>query len=333
MQDFDSIYEWLNVHFDHVFYESEVSDESQSIVDEYIEKGLFTESEGAIGMSLEEQKLGYFMARKSDGTSLYITKDLALAKRKFNEFNIDRSIYVVGSEQNFHFKQLFEALKLMGFKQANKCYHLSYAHVTLKEGKISSRKGNAFTFKQLVDMVSKELDRILERYKGVWDQDEIDSTARLLAVGAIKYGMLGSDPQKEIVFDPKAWVSFEGNSGPYLMYSYARTCSILRKCEDQGYTYNYQSLHLLDHKLEHEMLRGLYEFNRVCKATCEQYKPSTLANHLFALCKSFNRFYAECPVLNAPEGEREARISLIKSFTEVLHKGLHLLGITPPSRM
>lgn len=334
LEDFNQIYSWLDVHFDHFFYESEVSNASQEIVEEYIAKGLFVEDKGAIGFDMSDKKLGFFMARKSDGTTLYITKDLALAKVKFNQFNIQKSIYVVGSEQNFHFKQLFYALEKMGFTAAKDCYHLSYGMVVRPEGKMSSRAGNSFTFLQLIKIVQDEVVGYLEKYRGEWSEDRINDTAHKLTVGAIKYGMLIADPNKEIVFDPKEWVSFEGNSGPYLMYSYARTQSILTKCHEQNYFASVDQLDSLTHETERELLRALYDFNKMALYAAENYKPSSLAHHLFSMCKSFNRFYVEVSVLKAESEQiRNARIALIESFALTLKNGLHLLGITPPEKM
>lgn len=334
LDDFNSIYSWLDVHFDHFFYESEVSEASQEIVEEYIKKGLFVEDNGAIGFDMSDKKLGFFMARKSDGTTLYITKDLALAKVKFNQFNIQKSIYVVGSEQNFHFKQLFYALEKMGFEAAKDCYHLSYGMVVRPEGKMSSRAGNSFTFLQLIKIVQDEIQTYLDKYKNEWSEERIQDTAHKLAVGAIKYGMLIADPNKEIVFDPKEWVSFEGNSGPYLMYSYARTQSILTKCQEQNYFSSTEHLNTLTHESERELLRALYDFNKTALYAAENYKPSTLAHHLFGMCKSFNRFYVDVSVLKAENDQvRSARIALIESFALTLKTGLHLLGITPPDKM
>lgn len=334
LEDFDEIYKWLDVKFDKYFYESEVSEDSQKIVDEYIQKGLFVEDQGAIGFDMSDKKLGFFMARKSDGTTPYITKDLALAKVKFNDFKIDRSIYVVANEQNLHFRQLFYALEKMGFQQASKSYHLSYGMVVRPDGKMSSRLGNSITFFQLIDLVSEEIHTYLEKYSSEWTQSQKDDTAHKLAVGAIKYGMLQADPNKEIVFDPKEWVSFEGNSGPYLMYSYARTQSILRKAQELGLKSSTTHLELLVHDTERDLMRHLYDFNQVTIQACENYRPSTIANHLFFTCKAYNRFYTEVSVMKAETNElRDARLSLLEGFAATLKNGLYLLGITPPERM
>ena len=334
LDDFNRIYKWLDVKFDHFFYESELSVASQAIVDEYMKKGLFIVDEGAVGFDMSDKKLGFFMARKSNGTTPYITKDLALAKVKFNDFDIDRSIYVVGSEQNFHFKQLFYALEKMGFPQAPQCYHLSYGMVVRPDGKMSSRSGNSFTFFQLIDLVIAEINTYLEKYSTEWSKEQREDTAHKLAVGAIKYGMLQADPNKEIVFDPKEWVSFEGNSGPYLMYSYARTQSILRKATEQGLKGSLTHLDLLTHESERDLMRHLYDFNKVTIIACENYRPSTIANHLFFTCKAYNRFYTEVSVMKAEtEDLRAARLSLLQAFADTLKTGLFLLGITPPEKM
>lgn len=334
LDDFNKIYKWLDVHFDHFFYESEVSEASQEIVDEYIAKSLFVEDKGAFGFDMSDRKLGFFMARKSDGSTPYITKDLALAKVKFNSFDIDRSVYVVGSEQIFHFKQLFYALEQMGFEQAKQCYHLSYGLVVRPEGKMSSRAGNSITFLQLINIVVEEVNLYLDKYKDEWDAVRLEETAHKLAVGAIKYGMLQADPNKEIVFDPKEWVSFEGNSGPYLMYSYARTQSILTKAREQGLSLSLTHADLLTHEAERDLMRHLYDFNQTVLYACENYKPSTIANHLFFTCKAYNRFYNEVSVMKAETEElRSARLALLNAFGNTLKEGLYLLGITPPEKM
>ncbi len=334
LADFKSIYAWMDVHFDHYFFESEVSEEAQQIVDECLAKGVFKNSEGAVGIDMSDFNLGFFMARKSDGTTPYITKDLALARRKFQDFKIEHSIYVVGSEQNFHFQQLFKALELMGFAQAKNCFHLSYAHVKLPEGKMSSRSGNVLPFAYLRQELLKELAPYLEKYKAQWREDELTQTADQLAVGAIKYGMLSSDPLKEIVFDLAAWTAFEGNTGPYLMYSYARTRSILTKCAEQGFVRSFAHFERVTQPFAHELLRALYDFNETVAQSCEHYKPSILANHLYNMCRTFNRFYAEVPILKSKsDEERSALICLVEGFSLTLKKGLFLLGISPPERM
>ena len=334
LENFERIYQWLGVSFDYVFFESEVSQECQAIVDEGIKSGLFTESDGAYGVDLKDFKLGYFLARKRDGNSLYITKDLALAKRKFRDFKIERSIYVVGDEQSFHFKQLFKVLEMMGFEQAKQCYHLAYGMVVLPEGKMSSRKGNSFTFGQLRDYVESEIQKYLEKYIGVWTPEQLKETAERLTLGAIKYGMLSMDPNREIVFEPKLWVSFEGDSGPYLMYAYARTRSILAKGQGEGFTPSLDYLERLVSDTEKNLIRSIYDFNGAVESAARNYRPSNIANHLYEMCKCFNRFYADTPVLKASDkGLVESRLALVAAFGETLSRGLKLLGIETVEKM
>lgn len=345
LDDFDAVYDWFHVKFDRVFFESEVSAESQEIVDEFLKKGAFVESDGAIGADLKPFKLGFMIVRKRDGNTLYATKDLALARRKFDEFKIDRSVYVVASEQNHHFKQVFKTLELMGFPQAKRCFHLSYGMVVLPEGKMSSRAGNTVTFKMLREQMTAALNQILAKYSSEWTTGEIEDTARKLCEGAIKYGMLCSDPVKDVVFDMENWLSFEGNTGPYLMYSYTRTRSILRKAAESGASFDVQQLardgawkdalaNAGSTQSERELARWIQDFNHATSFACENYRPSTLANHLFYLCKAFNRFYTDVPVLKSTDPAlRTGRLAMVAAFGETLKEGLALLGITPPDRM
>jgi arginyl-tRNA synthetase len=334
LDDFDAIYDLMDVHFDTYFFESEVSGESQKIVDEYLEKKIFVEDQGAIGVDLKEYKLGFSLLRKSDGNTLYATKDLCLARRKFDEHNIDRSIYVVADEQNLHFRQVFKTLELMGFEKAAACFHLSYGMVMLPEGKMSTRQGNSITFQELLDAVIAEVRVVLKKYEGQWDEAEISQAAQRLAIGTIKYGMLSSDPVKSLVFNLKEWLSFEGNSGPYLMYTWTRTQSILRKASEQNLRPSYEGIENLNLADEHAVVRLIYDFNSVVENACELYKPSSLAHYLFESCKAFNRFYKHVPVL---KGETPAiiaaRLGLVESFGLVLKQGLDLIGMTPPERM
>jgi arginyl-tRNA synthetase len=335
LADFNEIYHWTGARFDHVFCESFVSEESQEIVAEYHgDKGVFIEDDGAIGVDLKDDKLGFLILRKRDGNTTYATKDLALARRKYEDFKVDRSLYVVGSEQNLHFKQVFKTLEKMGFEQAASCFHLSYGMVGLPEGKMSSRKGNVIAFKEMKQRLGAELDRQLDKYRGEWSEEELADANHKLSVGAIRYGMICSDPVKEIVFDFKDWLSFDGNTGPYLMYSYARTRSILRKAHDQGFAPDLTRPGSLGAPEERELLRYLNDFNPAVLQAMEMKKPSILAHHLFDTCKVYNRFLAQLSVLKAATDEqRGARLALLEAFSTTLKTGLGLLGIQPPERM
>ena len=180
LADFDEIYRWIDARFDHFFYESDVSEESQEIVDEYLKSGVFANSDGAVGLDLKEEKLGFVIVRKTDGNTTYATKDLALARVKFRQYQIKKSIYVVASEQNLHFKQVFRTLEKMGFSEAKDCFHLSYGMVVLPDGKMSSRKGNIIKFRELRERMEQEMDKNLEKYRGEWSEAEIADIRRKL---------------------------------------------------------------------------------------------------------------------------------------------------------
>ncbi|MCO4795440.1 MAG: arginine--tRNA ligase [Bacteriovoracaceae bacterium] len=334
MDDFMDIYNWLDVHFDHFFYESEVSEAAQEAVAHYMKEGLLYEDQGAIGRDMSDAKLGFLMVRKSDGNTLYITKDIALAKQKFEQFKIDHNIYVVGNEQDFHFKQLFHFLNLAKFENADKCDHLSYGMVKRPDGKMSSRLGNSFTFFDLISIVQEKLDGYLEKYQGEWSEEQITDTKRLLAVGAIKYGMLSTDPKRDIVFEPENWTRFDGNSGPYLMYSYTRCQSILEKAKSMGISPSNDNLEFLETEVEGQLIFSMFKFNSIVSNSLEQMKPSNVCTYLYELCKTFSQFYVQVNVLKEENKDKvAARLALIETFAKVLKEGLNLIGITPPKKM
>lgn len=333
LEDFETIYQWLDVKFDRVFYESDVDEAGRRIVQEELEKGVFSQSQGAVGIDLNDADLGFFLLLKSDGNTLYSTKDLALAKVKFDQFQIQRSIYVVGSEQTLHFKQVFETLKRMGYAQAARCFHLPYALVMLPSGKMSSRRGNVILFSRLqAEMNSYIQSNYLNKFRGQWSDEEIEETTRRVAVGAIKYGMLNQDPAKSIVFAMEDWLVSEGDTGTYLIYAYVRIRSIQRQteqpiCPDANFD-------LLTHLNERILIRSLFDFNEVVWMSGEQHRPSLLTKTLFELAKAFSRAYATCSVKHAPSPELQAaRLLLFHCVAETLKQGLYLIGITPPERM
>ncbi len=217
---FKEIYAWIDCRFDHDFCESEVSEASQKFVDEMLEKGHLTRHNGAVVADLTQYNLGRCTLRKSNGAGLYATKDLALAQRKFDQFHIDKSIYVVDQAQTFHFQQVFKTLEICGYEQAKKCVHLPYGLVVLPSGKMSSRKGNVLLFSELRSEMKNALT------KNARDVVPSDEVIRRVAVAAIKYGMLNHDTSSDIVFDMPAWLKYTGNTGPYLMYAYSRMMSL-----------------------------------------------------------------------------------------------------------
>lgn len=326
------VYRWADVSFDAWYWESEVDSTSVALVKEWFQKGLFIEDQGAIGADLKDYNLGFCLLIKSDGNGLYATKDIELARRKFQERGIEKSIYVVDLRQSHHFKQVFKVLELMGFPHAKDCYHLAYDFVELPDGPMSSRKGTIVPLQALVDnMVAMVTKEHLERYRGQWSDAEIVECANMVARGAIKYGMTRIDPNKKIVFDMQEWLKLDGESGPYVQYVHARIQSMVKKIEAEGLKDADWST--LTTPQEMELLRMLPQFNLVVQQACEQYRPSVLTAYLYDLAKGFNSFYAECPVSSAPTGQKEARLKLAQSCALTLAQGLKLLGIEAPSKM
>jgi arginyl-tRNA synthetase len=324
------VYGWANVTFDSWYWESDVDSSSLELVKKYYAQGLFKEDQGAIGIDLSEDKLGFCILIKSDGTGLYATKDLELARRKFEDHQVEKSIYVVDNRQAHHFKQVFKVLEKMGFENAKNCYHLQYEMVELPDGAMSSRKGNIVPIQALIDqMVKKINDDYLHRYQGQWTQEQINHTAHIVASGAIKYGMTRVDSTKKIVFDMNEWLKLDGESGPYIQYVHARINSMLEKLpKPEGA--NFQNLTT---EIETHIILKLAQFNSIVQTSLEQYKTHLLCGYLYELAKLFNSFYAECPVASAEEALRNARYELCAAVKITLKEGLSLLGIEAPTKM
>lgn len=345
LDEFEEIYQWCGVHFDRLFYESEVDGPSLALVDEYLEKGVFVESDGAVGIFNEEiPYMPFFMLRKRDGTGLYATKDLALARLKFKEYAVDRSIYVVDTRQSDHFKHVFLTLKKMGFDQAERCHHVPYEMVELPEGAMSTRNGTVVLFGDLrTTMTSRLREGYFSKYSDEWSTDEVGAATHEVALGAIKYGMLARDVNQKIVFDMEAWMEFEGNTGPYLQYVGARTASILRKGEARGLRLDEALLTdeahatrvcaALEQPAERALLMKLDELPDVVAQAAEKLRPSLLCTYLFELSKSYNHFQALCPVLTSEGDLLQARLLLVTAVRHALAWGLSLLGIPSPVRM
>lgn len=333
LDDFKEIYEWLGARFDHDFFESEVGDSGKKLVMEHFEKGELIQSEGAIGSDLSEYKLPFCLLLKSDGTSLYSTKDIALAHQKFEKFKIDRSIYVVDVSQSLHFQQVFKTLELMGYTKASRCYHLPYGMVVLPEGKMSSRKGNVILFNELRELLDKQVrENFLNNFKGEWPEEEIDMAAHRVSVATIRYGMNNQDNQKNIVFDLQEWASATGNTGPYMLYAYARTRSILRKAGQ--YDTNLADWSLLTHEKEEDLLNRMSKFHETVERACRDYRPQWLCLYLYDLSRDFSRFFDNCPVLKAEsENLKVTRLMLVDAAGQMIRKGLNLLGIETLERM
>jgi arginyl-tRNA synthetase len=345
LDEFEQIYAWAGVHFDRVFYESEVDEPGLKLVDEFLAKGVFVESRGAVGIENPEiEHMPFFMLRKSDGTGLYATKDLALARMKFEEFGIDRSIYVVDARQSDHFKQVFLTLKKMGFAQAELCEHVGYEMVELPDGAMSSRKGNVILFRALREQLAAALDqKFFAALRSEWPAEEIETAIHQVSLGAIKYGMLARDNNQKIVFDMDKWTDVQGgDGGPTLQYVCARTNSLLRKAEERGMSLDAGLLQgevatapgtLVD-PAERALMQALIGLPGVVAHAAAGLRPTGVCGQLYIIAKAYNRFQQECNVIHQSDRDVvQARLLLVAATREALRWGLSLLGIPAPARM
>jgi len=325
------VYQWANVKFDMWYFESDVDSESVKLVKKYFDQGLFKEDQGAIGIDLTDDGLGFCLLIKSDGNGLYATKDIELARRKFEDYKIEKNIYVVDKRQAHHFRQVFKTLEKMGFEQAKDCFHLQYDFVELPDGAMSSRKGNIVPLQSLIDqMVAHIKSNYLNKYTSEWSAQEIDLIANQVAQGAIKYGMNAQDTNKKIVFKMDDWLRLDGESGPYLQYSCARINALLAKIEEKT---DMADLSCLKDPHEMALMIHLIKFNDVLIHSTLNYKPSSLCTYLYDLAKLFNSFYANCPINKAEQPIKLARAKLARAVQTTLTHGLDLLGIPAPEKM
>lgn len=331
----NEVYEWAGVQFDVWYWENDVDADSVKYARENYEKGFFKESNGSIGVDLSEYNLNYAMVLKSDGNGLYLTKDLELARRKFQDHGIEKSVYIVDVRQEDHFKQVFKILELLGFEQAKDCYHLKYDFVTLPEGAMSSRDGNIVPIMELIQrMESAVYEEYLKAQveKAEMTLEEARKIAATVAKGAIKYGMVKIDTQKKIVFNMEEWIKISGNSGPYQQYVCARISSLLRK---QGYEPEGQiDWSLLSHPSEIELLIKVSGFNDAMLAATRKYQTNQVTNFLYDLSKTLNGFYSEINIRDTEDPVlKNTRMALLDVVGKVEAQGLALLGIDVPVKM
>ena len=328
---FGQTYEELEVKFDKFYYESQMYKKGRDIVMKGLKKGIFKKEDGAIIAELEKYKLPNKVLIRADGTSLYMTQDLYLAEKKFSDYSIKKSIYVVGNEQNLHFKQLFKILQLLDFKWAKGCYHLNYGMVYLPEGRMKSREGTIVDADDIIaeirNLANKEIKK---RHKKI-TKKELEKRSKAIGDGALRFFILKIDPYKDMVYNPEESISFEGETGPYVQYTHARISSILRKHKSKKkQKVNYA---ILEEKIEQNLVRQLSLFPDAVKQTTAHYKPSLLCRYLIELAQLFNEFYHKHQVLKAESELRQARIALILATKQVIKNGLNLLAIPAPEQM
>ena len=331
---FNETYKNLGVSFDKNYYESETYLLGKQVVEEGLKKGIFyRKPDGSVWADLSDEGLDEKLLLRSDGTSVYMTQDIGTAIKRFEDFDIDSHIYVVGNEQDYHFQVLFLILKKLGYEWADRLYHLSYGMVELPHGKMKSREGTVVDADDLiVEMTNtaRDISQELGKLEGYSD-DEKEGLYRIIGLGALKYFILKVDPKRTILFDPKKSIDFQGNTGPFIQYTYARIQSILRKAGDLAEkTYEIKDLHAK----EKEVIKLLEAFPQTIQTAAEQQNPGVIANYTYDLVKQYNSFYQSVPILAAEnEDERIFRVKLSKKVGDTIKNGFNLLGIEVPERM
>lgn len=314
------IYKELNTRFDIHYFESEVEKRGKEIANELLKKKIAKISDGAVIVDLEKYKLGIFVLLRSDGTVLYSAKDLALAEKKIKE-KLDWYLYIVADEQKLYFQQLFKTLNLMKIKDAEEFHHVSFGTVRFPEGKMSSRTGENILYSDFIKDVSDYAKKRISERSGKISNAELEKRALAVSIAAIKYSMLKQNANRVIIFKKEQALNFEGDTGPYLLYSYARASSILRKAKSRASKTKTKNLE----KPEFELAKKLAQFPEVTESAYKNYNPSLIANYSYELAKIFNEFYHACPVINSDN--EKFRLELVAAFRIILKNSLTLLGI------
>ncbi|MFW6233158.1 MAG: arginine--tRNA ligase [Nanoarchaeota archaeon] len=317
------IYKELNTHFDVHYFESNLESKAKKLSNKLVKNKIAKIDNGAVIVDLKKYGLDIWVVLRSDGTVLYSAKDLALAYKKLEDFpKINSSIVLIAHEQDFYFKQLEKVLELMKFKKADNYNHLFFGMVRLPSGKMSSRTGENILYSDFIKEVKDFSKKRIIQKSGKINKKELEKRAEILSIASIKYSMLKQSPNKNIVFKKEDALNFEGNTGPYILYTYARANSILRKAKLK----TSEKINIKDiEKIENELLKKIQNFSEVVQNAYKNLNPSLIANYSYELAQLFNEFYHSCPVIGS-ENE-EFRISLIKCFKQVLENSLNLLGI------
>ena len=332
---FDETYRRMGVSFDKIYYESDTYLVGRDTVLEGLEKGLFYRKEdNSVWADLTPDGLDHKLLLRSDGTSVYMTQDIGTAQLRYKDYPIDRMIYVVGNEQNYHFQVLSLLLDKLGFKWGKDLVHFSYGMVELPNGKMKSREGTVVDADELMDeMIATATEMADEpgRLQGV-PEDERNDVLRMIGLGALKYFILKVDPRKTMLFDPSESIDFNGNTGPFIQYTHARIKSVLRKC---GEDYNAVDISaVVPNEKETSLIQKLADFTVAVADAGRNYSPALIANYIYDLAKEYNQFYHDCSILKEQDGAvRAFRLLLSATVADVICRGMSLLGIEVPERM
>lgn len=335
---FDETYKMLGVDFDKIYYESNTYLEGRKKVLEGLEKGIFYRREdGSVWADLQNEGLDEKLLLRQDGTSVYMTQDIGTAKLRFDDFPINKMIYVVGNEQNYHFQVLSILLDKLGFEFGKGLVHFSYGMVELPEGKMKSREGTVVDADDLMEEMintAREISQELGKLDGL-SKEEAEDIARMVGLGSLKYFILKVDPRKNMTFNPKESIDFNGNTGPFIQYTYARICSVLRKAAEQGIAL--PEVLPTDFEIsdkEEGLIQMVANFAQVVKEAGETYSPACIANYTYDLVKEYNQFYHDFSILRESDEKLKVfRLVLSTNVAKVVKEGMALLGIEVPERM
>lgn len=341
-EGFDKTYERMGISFHRTYYESNTYLSGKSLVNAGLERGIFERQEdGSVWCNLEPDGLDRKLLLRGDGTSVYMTQDLGTAEQRYNEYKFDELIYVVGDEQNYHFKVLKLILKKLGFDWSDAIYHLSYGMVELPEGKMKSREGTVVDADDLIEKMyqtAKETSLELGKLGGIPEQEQ-ERLFEMIGLGALKYFILKVDPRKTMLFDPKESIDFNGNTGPFIQYTHARIKSILRKAKQSGVIAGEESLSVPENfsellPKEVEIIKLLNSYPVRIKEAGDAHSPALVANFIYDLAKEFNQYYQSVSILKESDSQRLLfRLAMLKEIAFVLRKGMLILGIELPERM
>lgn len=333
---FDETYKRMGVDFDKIYYESQTYLEGKEKVLEGLEKGImYRKDDGSVWADLTADGLDHKLLLRADGTSVYMTQDIGTAKLRYQDYPIDKMVYVVGNEQNYHFQVLSLLLDKLGFKWGKDLVHFSYGMVELPEGKMKSREGTVVDADDLMDEMvgtAREVSRELGKLDGLTEA-EAEEIAETVGLGALKYFLLKVDPRKNMTFNPKESIDFNGNTGPFIQYTYARIRSVLRKAAEQGITaFDYTGV--TPNEKEVALIQTLADFPATVADAGKKFAPSVIANYVYELVKQYNQFYHDCPIMREENaGVRALRLALSETTARVIAQGMALLGIKVPERM
>jgi arginyl-tRNA synthetase len=334
---FDVTYQRMGVDFEKLYYESDTYLLGKEEVLKGLEKGIFFQKEdGSVWVDLTSDGLDQKVLLRSDGTSVYMTQDIGTAILRFRDFpKIEGQIYTVGNEQEYHFKVLFLILKKLGYAWAEKCYHLSYGMVDLPSGKMKSREGTVVDADDLMEEMAEEAEKQTRELGKVEEasEAEIKALSEMIGLGALKFFLLKVDPKKRMLFDPNESIQLQGHTGPFIQYTHARICSILRKAEQMGIAPSADEVKVLE-PAEREVIFMLNNYHNKLHEAAREYSPAIIANFAFDLAKEYNQFYQSIPIFNeADTGKLKFRIAFSKVVAGLLKKSMGLLGIAVPDKM